>query len=385
MKEDNAIWVFLSHSNKDFEQVRILRNLLEDNGFRPIMLYLRSKEDSSKVEELRQLIFDEIDHRNRFIYCKSSNAEASKWVDEELKYIKSKDRIFETIDIEQSEARIIEQLNDFRKKSNIFISCHRDDIELAKSIANRLKKYEFNVWNDYEGIEPGDCIVDNITNSLSHAVNNGYVITLLNDRILDPGSWVRKEVITALHLGKIHTEQAIIPVIKDSLLWDKLVDDVELESLCKINPIDSSDFEPAEHSDYIVDEIIKRILPPGAILSHAQNFESGFYGHLDIEEAKKLYAICFKIAVHQERIGSDSANGILGYCYEHGYGTEQNLGLAIDYYREAAKYFPKYQDHYKRLSQQFYKNISSSIENKQVFPKDLNLFSKNKILHKWEQ
>lgn len=360
MEDNNAIWVFLSHSNKDFEQVRILRNLLEENGFRPIMLYLRSKEDSSKVEELRQLIFDEIDHRNRFIYCKSPNAEASKWVDEEIQYIKSKDRIFETIDIEQSETGIIEQLNDFRKKSNIFISYQRDDIELAKSIANRLKKYEFNVWIDFEDIRAG-FYNHQITNALLNAVNNGYVITLLNDRILNPNSWVRAEVITALHKG-IHPEQSIIPVIKDSLLWKKLSDDVELKSLCQIIAIDSSGLDPKKRSDYIVDEIIKRIMPPGAILSHAQNFESGFYGHPDIEEAKKLYAVCFKIAERQARMGSDSANGILGYCYEHGYGTAQNLGLAIDYYREAAKYFPEYQGHYKRLSQQFYKNISSSPE-----------------------
>ena len=189
---------------------------------------------------------------------------------------------------------------------------------------------------------------------------------MLNDRILNPNSWVRAEVITALHKG-IHPEQSIIPVIKDSLLWEKLSDDVELESLCQINAIDSSGLDPKKRSDYIVDEIIKRIMPQGAILSHAQNFESGFYGHSDIEEAKKLYAICFKIAEGQERMGSDSANGILGYCYEHGYGTEQNLGLAIDYYREAAKYFPKYQDHYKRLSQQFYKNISSSPETQTSF------------------
>ena len=373
MEDNNAIWVFLSHSNKDFEQVRILRNLLEENGFRPIMLYLRSKEDSSKVEELRQLIFDEIDHRNRFIYCKSPNAEASKWVVEEIQYIKSKDRIFETIDIEQSETGIIEQLNDFRKKSNIFISYPRDDTELAESIANRLKKYEFNVWIDIEAISTGESFHNQITNALLNAVNNGYVITLLNDRIL---SWVRAEVITALHKGK-HPEQSIIPVIKDSLLWNKLSNDVELENLCQINPIDSSGIDSEKRSDYIVDEIIKRIMPQGAILSHAQNFESGFYGHPDIEEAKKLYAICFKIAERQERMGSDSANEILGYCYEHGYGTEQNLGLAIDYYREAAKYFPKYQDHYKRLYQQFYKNISSSPETRMnVFQRLISIFKK---------
>ena len=357
MEDNNAMWVFLSHSNKDFEQVRILRNLLEEKGFRPIMLYLRSKEDSSKVEELRQLIFDEIDHRNRFIYCKSPNAEASRWVDEEIQYIKSKDRIFETIDIEQSERGIIEQLNDFRKKSNIFISYQRDDSELAKSIANRLKKYEFNVWIDH--ILVGELFLDRIENELLNAVNNGYVIALLNDRILNPKSYMRYEVITALHKG-IHPEQSIIPVIMDSLSQKKLSDDVELESLCHINPIDSSGLDSEKKSDYIVDEIIKRIMPPGAILSHAKNFESGFYGHPDIEEAKKLYAVCFKIAEHQERIGSDSANGILGYCYEHGYGTEQNLCLARDYYREASKYFPEYIDHYKRLIQQLNKNISSS-------------------------
>lgn len=365
MQDNNGIWVFLSHSNKDFEKVRILRNLLEEKGFRPIMLYLCSKEDPSKRDELKQLVFDEIDHRNRFIYCKSPNAEDSKWVADEIGYIISRDRIFETIDIEQTEEEIIEQLNDFRKKSNIFISYQRDDLELAKSIANRLKKYEFNVWIDFENLQSGD-FLDQIKNALLNAVNNGYVITLLNDGILNLNSLERAGIITALQNG-IHHEQSIIPVIKDSLLWNKLINDVELESLCKINPIDSSSFEPEQQSDYIVDEIIKRILPPGAILSHAQNFESGFYGHLDIEEAKRLYSICFQIANYQERMGSNTGDGVLGYCYEHGYGTEQNLGLAIDYYREAAKYFPKYQDHYKRLSQQFYKNIASSPEKRISF------------------
>ena len=149
---DNEIWVFLSHSNKDFTQVSKLRNLLEENGFRPIMLYLKSKEDPSKAEELRQLIYDEIDHRNRFIYCKSHNAEKSKWVEDEIEYIKTKDIIIERIDIEQPVSDVKEQLDDFMKKTNIFISHQRDDVELAKAIAIRLKKYEFNVWIDYSNL-----------------------------------------------------------------------------------------------------------------------------------------------------------------------------------------------------------------------------------------
>ena len=87
-----------------------------------------------------------------------------------------------------------------------------------------------------------------------------------------------------------------------------------------------------------------------------------------------------KIAERQERMGSDSANGILGYCYEHGYGTEQNLSLAIDYYREAAN-----QDHYKRLSQQLYKNVSSSPETRTNFLQRLKSIIHNQCdsSHKW--
>lgn len=353
MVNSNEIWVFLSHSNKDFEKVRILRNLLEENGFRPIMLYLRSKEDPSKVDELRQLIFDEIDHRNRFIYCKSPNAEDSTWVDEEIEYIKSKDRIFETIDIEQSESEIKEQLDGFRKKSNIFISYQRDDVELARDIFSRLKKYEFNVWFDLSDLRAGVDYQKEIQNALLNAVNNGYVISLLNERILIPHGWTRAEIIMALKNG-IQPERSIIPIVQDSLLWDRIGKDMELQCLHRITVIDSSAVEPAKRSDYIVDEIIKRVLPPGAILSHAQNFESGFYGSPDVEEAKKLYAICFKIAERQEKTGNTAGYGVLGYCYEHGYGTEKNLGMAIEYYREAAQCAPRFQEDYRRVYKQLY-------------------------------
>lgn len=350
---NNEIWVFLSHSNKDFTQVRKLRNILEDNGFRPIMLYLRSKDDPSKAEELRQLIFDEIDHRNRFIYCKSPNAEESTWVKDEIKYIKSKDRVFETINIALPESSIKEQLEDFRKGSNIFISYQRDDVELAKAIAIRLKKYEFNVWIDFSDLRAGVDYQEEIQNALLNAVNNGYVITLLNERILNPHGWTRAEIIIALKKG-VHLERSIIPVIQDSLLWNKIGEDVELHDLYNISAIDSSVVDPVMRGDFIVDEIIKRVLPPGAILSHAQNFESGFYGYTDLEEAKKLYAICFEIAEQQERMGNTAGYGVLGYCHEHGYGTEKNLGFAIEYYREAAKYSPKYEDDYRRVYVQLY-------------------------------
>lgn len=350
LDNNNEIWVFLSHSHKDYVKVCQVRNLLEEQKFRPLMFFLCCLDDDQEIDNL---IKREIDHRTRFIYCESENSKKSKWVQEEVKYIKSKDRVFETINLDLPITEIKKQLVNFRKKTNIFISYQHDDVELAKTIACRLKKYEFNVWIDFSEIRAGNDYSKNIVDALLNAVNNGYVLALLNNRILNPQGWTRAELKTALEKGD-HPERSIIPVIQDRLLWDKLSIDPELRTLHDVQEIDASTIEPSNRCDYIVNEFLVRILPPGAILSHAQSFEKGLYGYIDLEEAKKLYSLCFKIANHQEKSGSYAGDGVLGYCYEHGYGTEKNLRMARDYYREAAKIFPQYHDDYRRVCEQLY-------------------------------
>ena len=376
MVENNEIWVFLSHSNKDYEKVRQVRNLLEEQRFRPLMFFLCCLNDDHEIDNL---IKREIDHRTRFIYCESENSKESKWVQEEVKYIKSKDRVFETINIDLSLSEIKKQLENFRKKANIFISYQLDDVELAKSIANRLKKYEFNVWIDSHELRGGDCYSKEIENAILRAVNNGYVITLLNEKVLDSHRYIRVELKMALQKGE-HPERSIIAVVQNSYLWDSIGEDSELKVLHTIIPIDSSFVQVDARCDFIVDEVIMRVLPPGAILSHAQNFEKGFYGYKDLEEAKKLYFLCFKIAERQEKSGNTAGYGVLGFCYEYGYGTEKNLGMAIDYYREAAKYFPNYQDDYKRVYEQLYgREIETSNETIGLWNVIKKIWKKNTI------
>ena len=70
-ENSNEVWVFLSHSNKDYEKVRRIRNLLEDQSFRPLMFFLCCLEDDQEIDDL---IKREIDHRTRFIYGSSDNA-----------------------------------------------------------------------------------------------------------------------------------------------------------------------------------------------------------------------------------------------------------------------------------------------------------------------
>ena len=95
-KYNEEIWVFLSHSNKDYEQVRLLRNMMEEKGLRPLMFFLKCLESDPEIFEL---IKREIDVRPRFFLCDSKNAQNSVWVQREVDYIKSKNRQYITVDL----------------------------------------------------------------------------------------------------------------------------------------------------------------------------------------------------------------------------------------------------------------------------------------------
>ncbi|MCH5312173.1 MAG: toll/interleukin-1 receptor domain-containing protein [Prevotella sp.] len=144
----------------------------------------------------------------------------------------------------------------------MFISYSRDDVELAKAIYKRLKKYEFNVWIDFSGILSGDNYADRIKNALLNAVNNGYVIALLNERIFNPHSWTKVELSIALKQGE-HPERSIIPVVQDHSILERLERDSALALLSTVQAIDSSNIELSQRSDFVVDTIIRRLLPPG--------------------------------------------------------------------------------------------------------------------------
>ena len=143
---NDEIWVFLSHSHKDYEKVLKVRNLLEKDSFRPIMFFLRCLEDEDEVDNL---IKREIDSRKRFILCDSENARESKWVQREVEYIKSRDRVFETVNLDDSIENIAETLLRFRIRSTVYIKGYSSG-NLATYLYNALKKEEFRVYNVFD-------------------------------------------------------------------------------------------------------------------------------------------------------------------------------------------------------------------------------------------
>lgn len=146
--------VFLSHSHKDIDKVRKVRNLLEILGCEPLIFYLKSMDND---DELQDYIKEEIELRNVFIYCKSKNAENSKWVQNEVEYIKSfdKNRLHE-IDIDNAfefgVLEMIEAIGKIIKSNRIFLDYSLKDKEIASKITNILSNLDIEIF-DINSIE----------------------------------------------------------------------------------------------------------------------------------------------------------------------------------------------------------------------------------------
>lgn len=155
----NKLSVFLSHSHKDVEKIRKIRDLLELLDCDPIMFYLKCLDENDT--ELENFIKREIDARNVFIYCKSQNAESSKWVQIELNYIKSinKNRIY-TIDIENglenNAVDILYRISNLIKKNTLLIFATDNDTPFAEKLKKQCQDrgYKVSIINSNDTLIP---------------------------------------------------------------------------------------------------------------------------------------------------------------------------------------------------------------------------------------
>ena len=146
--------IFLSHSSKDIDKVRKIRDILEALEYEPLLFHMKCLDDDN--ETLEDFIKREIDARNIFVYCKSRNSEASVWVQKELSYIResSNKRLYE-IDIEKplSETLVdfLHTLANIIKKNKVFISCSHSDRMISDIVTSLLEEngYEVIRYNSF--------------------------------------------------------------------------------------------------------------------------------------------------------------------------------------------------------------------------------------------
>ena len=165
-------WVFLSHSTKDYESVRQIRNELENHGFRPIMFFLKCLTDG---DELDSLIYREIAARRWFIYIDSTNSRASDKVKQELDYARTMGKKIHTI---YSEQDFQPQLWEVMRRATVFLSYSHKDQSIADQIRRKLIENDFQTWWD-ENIHAGSSITTQNHNAISDA---GFVLLLLTEQ-----------------------------------------------------------------------------------------------------------------------------------------------------------------------------------------------------------
>lgn len=331
MNRNNEIWVFLSHSHEDYEKVRKVRDMLEDQHMRPLMFFLKCLNDHDEIDSL---IKREINCRTRFILCDSENARKSDWVKEEVEYIKSLDRIYETIDLDLPIEEIKKVLSEFKRRATLFISYSRDNQNLARSVYDRLSKYDSCVFYDMEMLRTGGDFQETIVSSLNRAANDGFIIALMSERVLIPGNFSRHEIEYALYYDKNHAGKSILPFTTTKGLIDSIRSDEELKQLMQYYIRDVSEIPDKNQCDVIVNQVLIKMLTPGVILTHAHNFKNGVNCKMDLEEAEKLYALYYKLADDATNNGSDTAMRALGHCYEMGWGTSIDWKMALVCYRK---------------------------------------------------
>lgn len=299
MIKQEDIWIFLSHSNKDYEKVRLVRNMLEEHSMRPLMFFLHCLNDD---EELDSLIKREIDCRTRFILCDSENARNSHWVQKEVEYILSQNRICETIDLEDSIDNIYNKLKSFIRQTKVFISYNREEYSTALQVYNRLSKYDLkayldNYWAPKEQNYQQDYFNDTLQ-FLLKAVEEGCIVSIMTKRILDPYSCARSEIIQAIDKAKelkLPIDRIFIPFVTEGSIIEEIKYDKAMLSLIDCDICNLENNSPNHYADAIIEKILTRLMTIGSIKVQADNFAKGIHVNEDKKEAQFLYNLIDKV------------------------------------------------------------------------------------------
>ncbi len=342
IQSDKDLWVFISHSNKDFEKVRKIRNYLEEHSCRPLLFYLMCL---SEEEEIDQLIKREIDCRTRFIICSSEHSRKSKWVKSEIDYIKTSRRSFHTIDLSASEQEIKKELDLFLKSTQVFFSFAREDSELALEVFQHVQKYDIrcaaNIHNAAEATDAQQPFTDSsFEQKIAFLKGAGFLVFFASRHSLN-NERMREELSKAVTEGARILALAVdenaaqhgadffrecydlnyTPPRYPSAFPDRQA--LIIRDISKGDPIEAA-----------IEAIVNQTFPCWDTYTLGQNFLEGRVVTKDEAEAQRLFRIAFERADDLAAIGYPGGILYVAKCQAKGYGTPQNIHAALRSYDE---------------------------------------------------
>jgi hypothetical protein len=211
-KQDERAWIFVSHASSDLKNVREVRNYLESKDAAPLLFHLKALTDP---DEFWHLIEREIQERNFFLFCESSAAEESVWVQKERAAVEAsrKDgpkrigRIrVDSIEIDQK------TLDEFLSKTRVFASFSHRDRTAVTPFLKSLESAGFSVFDALTEIKVGDNWLEKIKSELDLAAANGWVVAFLSWSSIQ-SQFVQKEIEHAMQLGA-----KFVPVLLENVV-----------------------------------------------------------------------------------------------------------------------------------------------------------------------
>lgn len=242
-------WIFLSHSHKDFDKVRVLRNELEIRRHHPLLFFLKCLDDTSEIDNL---IEREIKERSWFILCDSPNSRSSHWVKAERRIIAGlPTHTSATVDLDDPISAQLASISGLTKRASVFLSYSHADIQNvqnAKRIEKSLRANDFGVFSDLQ-ITPGVPWGPQIEAALNAAVERGAVLLLLSRSSLT--SYQGYEI-AALERAEPHSRRRnIVPLFFDSP--ELVLKSAPLHIRGVVDGIQRFDFSTGEFEDHIAD------------------------------------------------------------------------------------------------------------------------------------
>lgn len=331
--ENKEIWIFLSHSNKDFAKVRLIRNYLEERFCRPLMFYLKCLSNDDEIDDL---IKREIDCRTRFVICDSENSKASKWVQSEVKYIMSQQRSYETIDLSKSEEDIKSQLDKLVKSTQIFLSYSRNDIEFVNAVYSHIRKYDIRCLFEEELVSGN--YQEQINHAIELAKDFGFVVFFASKYSLS-SPYSMNEIQEAVKLGANVFILILDEYARDHIkkYFPQAHDEIQHGGHPITNSFLTKDLSmansDAEKIELSIEEIVNRAFPFWDSYTMALNFLKGIDCPKDTDEANRLFSIVYKKVDALDTIGYPGGTLFLARCEANGYGTKKDLHSALmDYH-----------------------------------------------------
>jgi TIR domain len=203
-------WIFLSHSHRDFEKVRTLRNEIELRGHQPLAFFLKCLGDDSEIDNL---IEREIAARSWFIFCDSENSRTSRWVQREREIISSlPEHSAVTVSLEAHLSKQLESLAPLLMRASIFPSYSRNDEPRVAPILQALRSADFGVFSD---LDISGNVVDELNSAIQAAVTKGAVLVFVSRSSMS-SQWQRYEIAAALRYADPAGHRTnVIPIFLD--------------------------------------------------------------------------------------------------------------------------------------------------------------------------